>query len=47
MLSLPPSEWWLVDVDGLVSLQHQLWTGLAEAEPELHQPNATQRGGLL
>lgn len=47
MLSLPPSEWWLVDVDGLVSLQYQLWTGLAEAEPELHQPNATQRGGLL
>lgn len=43
----PPSERRLVNVDAVVGLQHQLWTGLAEAEPDMHQPHAPQRGSFL
>lgn len=41
------SEWQLVDVDAVVGLQHQLRTGLAEAQPDLHQPHTPQRGSFL
>lgn len=41
------SEWWLVDVDAVVGLQHQLRKGLAEAQPDLHQPHAPQWGSFL
>lgn len=43
----PPSERRLVNVDTVVGLQHQLRTGLAEAEPDLHQPHTPQWGGFL
>lgn len=43
----PPSERRLVDMDAVVGLQHQLWTGLAEAEQDVHQSHAPQRGRFL
>lgn len=43
----PPSERRLVNVDAVVRLQHQLWTGLAEAEPDVHQPHTPQWGCFL
>lgn len=30
------SEWWLVDVDRVVSVQHPLWSRHPEANQELH-----------
>lgn len=47
VLLCPASERWVVDVDRVVRLQRQLWARLAETEPELHQPGASQRGRLL
>lgn len=47
VLLCPASERWVVDVDRVVCLQRQLWARLAETEPELHQPGASQRGCLL
>lgn len=41
------SERWVVDLDGVVSLQCYLWARLAETQPELYQPGTSQRGLLL
>ncbi|KTG43534.1 hypothetical protein cypCar_00015288 [Cyprinus carpio] len=41
------SEWWLVHMGHMVSLQCYLWSGVAEEEPELHQPHSPERRDVL
>ncbi|XDV37574.1 hypothetical protein PO909_007152 [Leuciscus waleckii] len=41
------SERWLVHVGHMVGLQCCLWSGVAEEEPELHQPHSPERRDVL
>lgn len=46
-VSPPRSEWRLVHVDRVVSVQQPLWAGLPEANPQLHQSHPSQWGQHL